>query len=84
MKTFWKLLGVLLVSLALWGCGGQFQSETSTQNEATVQEAQAEEIKNEVAYTTTSLIAGAKRPFITKWKGEAGKELRSLLSGPTR
>lgn len=23
MKTFWKLLGVLLVSLALCGCDGQ-------------------------------------------------------------
>ena len=81
MKTFWKLLGVLLVSLALWGCGGQFQSETSTQNEATVQEAQAEEIKNEVAYTTTSLTAGAKRPFITKWQGKAGQALKIPIFG---
>ena len=27
MNTFWKALGVALVSLALWGCGGQPQSQ---------------------------------------------------------
>lgn len=78
MKTFWKLLGVLLVSLALWGCGGQSQSETSTQNEAIVQGAVAETQKEE-----TTNLNSQPRSFITKWKGEAGKELRSLLSGPT-
>ena len=81
MHTFWKALGVALVSLSLWGCGGQPQSETSTQNEAAVQEAQAEETKPEVANTTTLTPAGAKRPFITKWKGEAGKALRIPIYG---
>ena len=69
MNTFWKALGVALVSLSLWGCGGQPQSETSTQNEATVQEAQATEKS-----TTTQTPMGT-RPFITKWKGEAGKSI---------
>ena len=81
MNTFWKALGVALVSLSLWGCVGQPQSETSTQNEATVQEAQAESTKPEVANTTTPTPAGAKRPFITKWKGEAGKALRIPIYG---
>ena len=81
MHTFWKALGVALVSLSLWGCGGQPQSETSTQNETTVQEAQAESTKPEVANTTTPTPAGAKRPFITKWKGEAGKALRIPIFG---
>ena len=81
MHTFWKALGVALVSLSLWGCGGQPQSETSTQNEAAVQEAQAAETKPEVANTTTPTPAGAKRPFITKWKGEAGKALRIPIYG---
>ena len=81
MNTFWKALGVALVSLALWGCGGQPQSETSTQNEAAVQEAQAEGTKPEVANTKTPTPAGAKRPFITKWRGEAGKALRIPIFG---
>ena len=79
MQRITKLLGLGLVALALWGCGGQSQSETATQNEATVQEAQAEETKTEVANTTTSPTA--KRPFITKWKGEAGKALRIPIYG---
>ena len=29
MKTFWKLLGVLLVSLPLWGCDGQPEKRPS-------------------------------------------------------
>ena len=81
MHTFWKALGVALVSLSLWGCGGQAKSETSTQNEAAVQETQAEGTKPEVANTTTPTPAGAKRPFITKWKGEAGKALRIPIYG---
>ena len=81
MNTFWKALGVALVSLSLWGCGGQPQSETSTQNEAAVQEAQAEGTKPEVANTTTPTPAGAKRPFITKWQGKAGKALRIPIFG---
>lgn len=79
MQRITKLLGLGLVALALWGCGGQSQSETATQNEATVQEAQAEETKTEVANTTTSPTA--KRPFITKWKGEAGKALQIPIYG---
>ena len=79
MKTIAKLLGLGLVALSLWGCGGQPQSETSTQNEAAVQEAQAEETKPEVANTTMSPTA--KRPFITKWKGEAGKALQIPIYG---
>ena len=81
MHTFWKALGVALVALSLCGCGGQPQSETSTQNETTVQEAQAESTKPEVANTTTPTPAGAKRPFITKWKGEAGKALQIPIFG---
>ena len=69
MKRTAKLLGLGLVALSLWGCGGQPQSETSTQNDATVQEVQATEES-----TTTQTPVG-RRPFITKWKGEAGKSI---------
>ena len=69
MKRTAKLLGLALVMLSLWGCGGQPQSETSTQNEAAVQEAQA------TKESTTTQTPVGRRPFITKWKGEAGKSI---------
>ena len=69
MKTFWKALGVVLVSLALWGCGGQPQSQNETQTAAQEQEVQGAE----VAATTQAPVG--TRPFITKWKGEAGKSI---------
>ncbi|MGP1460135.1 MAG: BspA family leucine-rich repeat surface protein [Bacteroides sp.] len=75
MKTIAKLLGLALVMLSLWGCGGQPQSETSTQNEAAVQEAQPE------AANSTIPAPSGKRPFITKWKGEAGEELQIPILG---
>ena len=69
MNTFWKALGVALVSLALWGCDGQPQSQNETQTASQEQEVQAAE----VAATTQAPVG--TRPFITKWKGEAGKSI---------
>jgi len=62
MRRIAKLLGLGLVALTLWGCGGQPQTATETE-------------------VTPSPQANGKRPFITKWKAEAGQELKIPILG---
>ncbi len=73
MKQIFQLFGGCLIALILWGCNEQTQP--SIQDGAPVEtltEAQKEE--------TTNLRNGL-RPFITKWKGEAGQELKIPILG---
>ncbi len=73
MKQIFQLFGGCLIALILWGCNEQTQP--SIQDGAPVEtltEAQKEE--------TTNLRNGL-RPFITKWKGKAGQELKIPILG---
>ena len=73
MKQIFQLFGGCLIALILWGCNEQTQP--SIQDGAPVEtltEAQKEE--------TTNLRNGS-RPFITKWKGKAGQELKIPILG---
>ena len=67
MKTLHNLLGCCLLLLTLWGCNGQAPQQSST-NETE-------------ASATTQAPSEAKRPFITTWKGEAGKTLKIPVLG---
>ena len=73
MKQIFQLFGGCLIALILWGCNEQTQP--SIQDSAPVEsltEAQKEE--------TTNLRNGS-RPFITKWQGKAGQELKIPILG---
>ena len=73
MKQIFQLFGGCLIALILWGCNEQTQP--SIQDGAPVEsltEAQKEE--------TTNLRNGS-RPFITKWQGKAGQELKIPIFG---
>ena len=74
MKRTAQLLGLGLVALALWGCGGKPQSQSGTQ-------AEAQEVHPETETTPTVQAPVGGRPFITKWQGEAGQELKIPILG---
>ena len=73
MKQIFQLFGGCLIALILWGCNEQTQP--SIQDGAPV-ESLTEAQKKE----TTNLRNGS-RPFITKWQGEAGQELKIPIFG---
>ena len=79
MKRTAKLLGLGLVALTLWGCGGKPQS----QNPTTGEENQPQTVAQAATETevTPSPQANGKRPFITKWRGEAGKTIKIAAVG---
>ncbi len=73
MKQIFQLFGGCLIALILWGCNEQTQPPIQDGAPVeTLTEAQKEE--------TTNLRNGS-RPFITKWKGEAGQELKIPILG---
>ena len=73
MKQIFQLFGGCLIALILWGCNEQTQP--SIQDGAPVEtltEAQKEETTN---------FRNGSRPFITKWQGKAGQELKIPILG---
>ena len=73
MHKIFQLFGGCLIALILWGCNEQTQPPIQDGAPVeTLTEAQKEE--------TTNLRNGS-RPFITKWKGEAGQELKIPILG---
>ena len=73
MKQIFQLFGGCLIALILWSCNEQTQPSIQDGTPVeTLTEAQKEETTN---------FRNGSRPFITKWQGKAGQELKIPIFG---
>lgn len=73
MKQIFQLFGGCLIALILWGCNEQTQPS--------IQDGAPVEVLTEAQKEETTNLRNGSRPFITKWKGEAGQELKIPILG---
>ena len=73
MKQIFQLFGGCLIALILWGCNEQTQPS--------IQDGAPVETLTEVQKEETTNLRNGSRPFITKWQGKAGQELKIPILG---
>lgn len=73
MHKIFQLFGGCLIALILWGCNEQTQPS--------IQDGAPVEVLTEAQKEETTNFRNGSRPFITKWKGEAGQELKIPILG---